>query len=97
MMDITRNQILAAGLVLVFVGLQFRLVDSFVLTPQFTHFLAERTGHPVAAVSNTAQALVPAAEPVVKKTVKPPDWLGWSLLSVGAVLVLHSAGMRKPE
>lgn len=97
MMDITRNQILVVGLVLVFLGLQFRLVDSFVLTPEFTHILAERTGHPLAAVNNTTQAFAPAAQPVVKKTVKPPDWLGWSLLSIGAVLILHSWGMKKPD
>ena len=31
------------------------------------------------------------------KTFRPPEWLGWSLLSIGSVLVLHSWGMKKPD
>jgi len=97
MMEINRNQWFLAGLVLVFLGLQFRLVDSFVLTPEVTQFLAKRTGHPVAAVNSSLQFFAPAVKPVIKKTVQAPEWLGWALLSLGGVLVLHSLGMRKPE
>ena len=56
MMDITRNQFLFAGLLCLFLGGQFRLVDTFELTPEFTQFLAERTGHPLASVSATTQS-----------------------------------------
>ena len=59
MMDITRNQYFFAGLLLLLVGIQLRLVDSADLTPEFTQFLAERTGHPVAAVNNVGQSLTP--------------------------------------
>jgi hypothetical protein len=31
-----------------------------------------------------------------KKVVQPPEWLGWCLMSIGGVLVLHSLAMRKP-
>jgi hypothetical protein len=88
MMDITRNQYFFAGLVCVLLGLQFRMVETFDLTPEFTQFLAERTGHPLAAVNA-------AADTPMRKTVLPPDWIGWSMLSLGAVLVLHSWGMKK--
>jgi hypothetical protein len=96
MMDITRNQYFFAGLACLLMGIQFRLVDSVELTPEFTQFLAERTGHPLASVGATAQTLTQSERPVVKKTVKPPDWLGFSLISMGAVLILHSWGMKKP-
>ena len=43
MMDITRNQYFLAGLVLLFLGLQFRLVESFVLTPEFTQITNDFT------------------------------------------------------
>ena len=96
MMDITRNQYFFAGLALLLMGIQFRMVDSVELTPEFTQFLAERTGHPLASVSATTQTLTQSEKPLIKKTVKPPEWLGFSLMSIGAVLILHSWGMKKP-
>ena len=96
-MEVNRNQWFLAGLVLVFLGIQFRMVDSFVLTPEVTQFLAKRTGHPVAAVNAGTQFFAPAARPLFKQTVRTPDWLGWALLSIGSVLVLHSLGMKKPD
>ena len=96
MMDITRNQFLFAGLLCLFLGAEFRAVDTFELTPKFTQFLAERTGHPLAGVSATTQTESQSDDPPIKKIVQPPDWIGWALISVGAVLVLHSFGMKKP-
>lgn len=96
MMDITRNQFFFAGLALLLMGIQFRMVDSIELTPEFTQFLADRTGHPLASVSATTQTLTQSEKPLVKKTVKPPDWIGFSLISLGSVLILHSWGMKKP-
>ena len=76
-------------------GIQFRLVDSADLTPELTQFLAERTGHPVAAVATWGNSFS-TEKPLVRKTVNPPEWLGWSLISIGSVLILHSFGMKKP-
>ncbi len=90
MMDITRNQFFFAGLACLLMGIQFRMVDSIELTPEFTQFLAERTGHPLASVSATTQSLTQSDKPLVKKTIKPPDWIGFSLISLGSVLILHS-------
>lgn len=89
-MDITRNQYYMAGLILLFLGIQFRMIDRVEFTPTFTQFLMERSGHPLAAVTATAQTPV---SPMVKPV---PDWLGYLMLSVGSVLVLHSWGMPKP-
>jgi hypothetical protein len=95
MMDISRNQFFFAGLLCLLLGAQFRLIDSVELTPEFTMFLAQRTGHPLAAVGATTQALTASDKPIVKKTIHPPDLLGYGLLSFGAVLMLHSLGMKK--
>jgi hypothetical protein len=95
-MEINRNQWFLAGLVLVLFGLQFRLVDSIVLTPEFTGFLAEHTGHPMAAAGKAVQALVEAEAVIPPKRVRLPEWIGWALLSFGAVLVLHSLSLRRP-
>ncbi len=95
-MDINRNQWFMIGLVVLFLGIQFRMVESYVLTPEFTKILAERTGHPVAAASNTMEAMFGRETHVSSKTIQPPEWLGWSLMSIGSVLILHSMAMKKP-
>jgi hypothetical protein len=95
-MDITRNQYFCAGLLLLLLGIEFRGVESFELNAELTKVLSEQSGRPVAAVASTAQTLTQAEKPLIKKLVRPPDWLGWSLMSIGAVLVLHSWGMKKP-
>jgi hypothetical protein len=96
MMDITRNQYFFAGLVLLLVGIQFRVVDSFDLTAELTSMLAKQSNQPVASVSTAAQSLIQPDKPILRKNVRPPDWVGWLLLSAGAVLILHSWAMKKP-
>jgi hypothetical protein len=95
-MEVNRNQWFLMGLVLLLLGLQFRTIDSLVLTPELTKFLADHTGHPVAAAQQTMAAFM-RAEPVAPKTLRPPEWVGWSLISIGAVLVLHALSMKKPD
>jgi hypothetical protein len=96
-MEINRNQWFLAGMVVLFLGIQFRVVDSFVLTPKVTQFLAERAGNPIAAANQAAQPLVGADKSVTPKTVRPPDELAYAFLSIGAVLILHSFSMKRPE
>ena len=95
-MEINRNQWFLAGLVLVLFGLQFRLIDSVVLTPEFTKFLADRAGYAFAPPGEATQTVAQAQAVLPAKTLHPPEWLGWALLSVGAVAVLHSLSLRKP-
>lgn len=97
-MEINRNHYLAIGLVLVLLGIQFRCVDSLQLTPETTQFLAKRmkkkpeSANPLMAIlPKTTSSLAP------QKTIRPPKWLGYSLLSIGAVLMVQSLGMKKPE
>ena len=97
-MDLNRNQFFFLGLVILLIGVQFRCVSAFVLNPKATQFIAERSGEPVqqtAAVSffNATSA----TNTGVRKVVHPPEWLGWCLMSVGSVLILHSLAMRKPD
>jgi hypothetical protein len=97
-MEITRNQYWMVGLVLLFLGFQFREVEIIELNAEFTQFLADRTGHPLAAVSATSQSLTQGERPPAKgRTIRPPEWFGWSLISIGGVLVLHSLAMPKPS
>jgi hypothetical protein len=92
-MDLNRNQFFFIGLVVLMVGLQVRYVSAYVLNPQATKFLAERTGQSQAATSMfTAFGNATGA----RKVITPPEWLSWCLISVGAVLCLHSLAMPRP-
>ena len=42
------------------------------------------------------EAFLAAAGPMGLRTVKPPEWLGWCLISVGGVVLLHALAMKKP-
>jgi hypothetical protein len=95
-MDINRNQYFLAGLVLIFLGIEFQRVDTLVLTPECTRLLGEGNNHPAVAASNLLGPLVGAENQVTPKTIRLPEALSWGLLSAGAVLVLHSLAMKKP-
>ncbi|MBX3432479.1 MAG: hypothetical protein KF847_04080 [Pirellulales bacterium] len=93
-MELNRNQYFFIGMVVVLLGAQFRAVNHYVLTPEATRFLAERTGG--GSADSTILALSADMGAAPRKVIHPPEWLGWCLMSVGAVFILHSLAMRKP-
>jgi len=95
-MDLNRNQFFFIGLVVLLLGLQFRCVSAYVLNPEATKFLAERTGQAPASATSSFFSLTSGTPAAPKKVVQPPEWLGWCLISVGAVLALHSLAMKRP-
>jgi hypothetical protein len=98
-MEFNRNQYLLTGLIILAIGLQLRLVDTFVLNEKATQFLAQRMqamkGNQVASAGDF-QTLMAAQGPIGNHRIQPPPWLGYSLLSVGGVLVLYSLALKKP-
>jgi hypothetical protein len=91
-MEINRNQYFMAGIIVLLLGLQLRMVDSYVLKPEATRMLAQGSSD-----ESADGVAVQAAEAAgARKTVHPPDWSGWCLMSIGAVLILHSLAMRRP-
>jgi len=97
MMDMNRNHWFLIGLVVLLLGIQLRMVQSYTLTPEFTQFLAERTGHPLAAVNAATQSLTPSQRPMARKTIVLPEWSGWFLLSIGSVFILHAMALKKAD
>jgi hypothetical protein len=94
-MDLNRHQFFFIGLLVLLIGVQFRYVNSFVLNAETTRFLADRTGqsNPVATTVFSATEGMSSGP---RKVVEPPEWLSWCLISVGAVLCLHSLAMPRP-
>ncbi|HXT59096.1 MAG TPA: hypothetical protein VN699_10695 [Pirellulales bacterium] len=91
-MEFNRNHYFLAGIVLLLVGIQLRMVDAFVLNESTTRFLSQQSG----GAAGAAGSILPAIGPTPRKTVRPPEWLGWALMSVGSVLVLHALAMKGP-
>jgi hypothetical protein len=90
--EFNRNHYFLAGVVLLLVGIQLRMVDAFVLNEGATRFLSQQAG----GATSAAATILPAIGPTPRKTVRPPEWLGWALMSVGSVLILHSLAMKGP-
>lgn len=91
-MDLNRHQFLFIGLMVLLIGVQVRYVSAYVLNAHATQFLAEHTGQ---AASASFAAMGSGTAP--RKVLQPPPWLSWCLISVGAVLVLHSLAMPRPS
>ncbi len=98
-MELNRNQYLLAGLVILMLGVQLRVVEGFVLNERATQVLVQRMqqmrGQQVASAGEGSAGLN-AVPPGHRHTIYPPKWLGWSLVSVGSVLVLYSLALKKP-
>lgn len=93
------------GTLLLLIGIQLRLVDSFILTPKATQFVENKLrGSGLGGTSLASRrssydydSLLLSAGPRPTKSVRPPRWLGWAALSMGAVLVLHGLTIRNVE
>ena len=105
-MEMNRNQYLMLGIVVLLLGVQFRMIESFVLNAEASKAIAARVpkgaknkGSAASVVpAFSQQPQIAAAGPIVAlRTIKLPDWLGWCCISVGAVLVLHSLAMPRPH
>ncbi len=80
-----RSFFVGIGIFMIILGIQFLLVDSYTLTggsepkqPQSSGFLFRST-----------PALVET-----KKNFRPADWMPWSLLAAGAVVMLYAKSIR---
>ncbi len=89
-MDVDRNRYFMFGIILFLLGLQFRLVDTVVLNESSTRALHRFAREARIADNNAATNVYMQVAPSPKKSVKPPHWLGFVLLTVGGVMSLHA-------
>ncbi len=96
-MEFNRNRLFMVGMLLILLGVQFRMVQSFVLNEPTTRTLIKLSKNAPASVTNNSSIdnfLVQVA-PNPKKRIEPPRWLGLAMVAVGAVVSLHALAMPR--
>lgn len=96
-MDWDRNRYFALGIILFFLGIQFRMVDSFVLNESTTRALHRFAKQSQIAVSGGMTEMYMNVAPSPKKTLRPPNWMGWVFLTTGAVIGLHALAIPRRQ
>ncbi len=89
------------GVVLLLLGIQLRAVDTYVLNDRASRFVEKQLNRSRNSGLYTTQTTsleaydspfgdsdLGSLSPAPQKTFSPPRWLGLSLISVGAVLIL---------
>ena len=94
-MEFDRYRYFMFGVILFLLGIQFRMVDSFVLNETSTKVLYKfAKKSQIASNSPGTNAYMQLNN---KKTIDPPHWLGWAMLSAGSVVCLHSLALPKKK
>jgi len=94
LLAMNRNHFFMIGIVILFVGIQFRVVDKFVLNEPVSEFVAKRIKKDDKPAFFTT-SLFDSSTP--REVIQPPRWLGWAMVSVGGVIVLYALAMPKPD
>jgi hypothetical protein len=95
-MTIDRNRYFMLGVIFFLLGIQFRMVDSFVLNEGSTRTLQKIAKEAkVADANGAATNAFMQVSPSPKKTLKHPPWLGFILLTAGGVMSLHALVLPK--
>jgi len=95
-MQFTRNRYFMAGILLVMLGIQFRMVQSFVLNEPTTRTLSRITSQsPIASNTPSMASFLMQVYPSPRKSIEPPRWLGLAMVAIGVVISLHAMAMPK--
>jgi hypothetical protein len=97
MIELNRDHYMMLGVVILLLGVQFRYVDTYVLNEKASEFIAARQSDQDALIAQQTFAIFPSPTTVSLRSWSPPSWLGWACVSIGAVLVLHSLALKKPD
>ncbi len=94
-MSMYRNRYFLAGILLILLGIQFRMIDSFVLNESATRVLARVTKKTTVADTSSMSSILMRVYPTPTKRVEPPRWLGLAMVAVGAVISCHALAIPR--
>lgn len=94
-MSMYRNRYFLLGILLLLLGIQFRMVDSFVLNESATRALARLNKETSVADNSGFSNFMMRIYPKPMKRVEPPRWLGLALIAVGAVITCHAVAIPR--
>lgn len=94
-MKLARNHYFLIGILLILFGIQFRMVDSFVLNEPTTKALDRVMRKSSVASNDPMSAFVMRVYPNPTKQVRPPRWIGAALVVSGVVISLYSFALPK--
>ncbi len=95
LMSMYRNRYFFAGILLILLGIQFRMVDSFVLNEPATRALARFSERTTVADNSGMSSLMMRVYPRPTKRIEPPRWLGLSMIALGAVISCHALAIPR--
>ncbi len=94
-MSMYRNRYFLLGILLLLLGIQFRMVDSFVLNERATRTLARVTKSTPVADNSGMSSFMMSVYPKPTKRVQPPRWIGLAMIAVGSVISLHALSIPR--
>ncbi|EMI46948.1 LPS O-antigen subunit length determinant protein (WzzB/FepE family) [Rhodopirellula rubra] len=94
-MEMNRNRYFLIGVLLVLLGSQFRMIDSFVLNEPTTRALANMSRNATPTPSDSFSTFLMQVHPKPTKRVHPPRWLGLAMIAVGSVVSLHALAIPR--
>jgi hypothetical protein len=90
-----RQRWLLFGVLLILLGFQFRMVQSFSLNENATRVLAKVTQQTPMADSSGMTNVYMNVAPNPSKTITPPRWIGVAMIAIGSVMTLQSFAMPR--
>ncbi|MFK8114222.1 MAG: hypothetical protein AB8B91_18625 [Rubripirellula sp.] len=89
-MSMYRNRYFLAGVLLILLGIQFRMVHSFVLNEQATRVLARVSKSTPVADNSAMTSLWLNLSPKPTKRIELPRWIGLAMIAMGVVISCHA-------
>ena len=92
-MSLYRNHYFLIGILLVLLGIQFRMIDSFVLNESATRVLTRFNESTPVADNSSMNSLLMQMYPQPKRRIEPPRWMGLAMITLGAVISCHAVAI----
>ena len=82
-----RSVFLALGIVLCILGAECLVMEKAVLA----------SDRPIAEAAGVTASMFMSTPNATVNEIKPPDWAPWTLMSCGAVVILYSYSLKRPQ